>query len=358
MELRNDTLPETGLVQAKEMVQVIDERLGGALDSVGDEDKLANALGHQTTDSGAFHSKLADLAKYDLLTGRGERQLTPRAETLLKNESEVAREIIEELGVYKRAYERFQSEMPSPDEWRQFLDELGIDDADQRDEIKSWKLYLELARRLGPNESYRGTVEIPEEEFQDYLKRLEDERTREYAIKALKDLTHHPLPSADIFQELLTKAKKEEYPDYTADFVKILRNVCYKSADLVTQYEEELIEFAFDQLREADDSKVRQDAWSILTRLLPSKLDADRAHRSWDIANELLEDSVQEEDGDKRRHAARIVRKLADDWIVGQDDVIRAMEDEIWDAIGVSDELDSVYDSWLRKFREARGIAR
>jgi len=71
---------------------------------------------------------------------------------------------------------------------------------------------------------------------------------------------------------------------------------------------------------------------------------------------QLAADLYEEHETSKRRDAQHIIGTLTNRWILGQDDLIRDIEVDIWDRTGNTDEVDEYYGTWLQMLTAARGI--
>ena len=356
MEIGDHTIPDLGFADAREMVLIINARLENALEDTEDEEVLARSLAHTSADSGAFRAKLTALVEYGLLSSSG-RALTPLAHTVIEDETRGAQRILDDYALYREAHQEFGNELPSEEEWHDFLRGMGVEVSENnRAAQRARKRYLELVRKL-PADHRRESITVTASEWEATVDRLEDPRKRPYAIKALRDYANHPVRSDEAFGRLVEFVIEERATEHTDTLLRVLVGMLQTSAKRFDKDVLERIEtFALTKLEESEDSDVRKEARRLLEQLYPADIDDELASTFWETATTLLEEGIKDGDESKQRTADRIVRTLAQQWIVGKADLARQFEDEIWEEIGEDETYDTFFDVWLGELRAARGI--
>jgi hypothetical protein len=150
-KIGNFEYPELKVDDAIKSVKIFKEKLNGTTNSL---DALAGLWGHKSSKSGTFLTKLADLRKYGLITGRGELKLTSLAEAIIypQNESELSKnlkEMIFNVELWRTLYERLGGKMPTQDFWIILQEVAGIDRGTaQKEAEKISKLYVDTITKL------------------------------------------------------------------------------------------------------------------------------------------------------------------------------------------------------------------
>lgn len=157
IELGNYQIPELSLDEAIESVKLLEKNLMGKEAAKPD---MAKALG-QSANSGAFFVKLADLRRYGLIVGRGDKyQTTDLARKLAYEKDQVkyqlaVRDAILGVSFYKDLFDRFNGKTPDETQFEIALRGLTNEHPEQIDKQKDKlrKMYLQLTSKIS-NSNY------------------------------------------------------------------------------------------------------------------------------------------------------------------------------------------------------------
>ena len=99
--------PDLKVENALQIIETIAVQFNGKVSNL---DAFAQALGHDSSNSGAFFYKIADLRKYGLITSRGNIELTPLGERIAhpnnpQERQEAIKEIVNNITFFKKLYE-------------------------------------------------------------------------------------------------------------------------------------------------------------------------------------------------------------------------------------------------------------
>jgi hypothetical protein len=241
------TYPEIGPREAAEVLQVIRGEIGETIQQE-DRERLADLLGHESADSGAFKQKLSALKKYGLLKGRGSLQTTPLANRLIHNTGDAFEEMLNNVDILNHAYKHFKGEKVQRSEWENFLEETvglqeGVDEISGSEKL--YEIYLEFV----------GLIQTDAEEYLDkkrefnyYIEKLDNPNTRDPAIQALNtNLRERRLPDEEPLQVILDFVREEEYPDHLSEFYELLRIICENNR-LDRKHREEIEDLLYEKL--------------------------------------------------------------------------------------------------------------
>lgn len=166
-KLKKVDYPELSADDAIEAVRVINDKFHGEVNNI---DSYAAALGHKTSKSGAFLTKLADIRKWGLIE-RNNIRPTPFAQKILypKNDKELSEarlEMLMHVPIFKTIYERLRGQLPGEDFWILIAEITGIERSEaQKEANKISKIYKDALNRLhiekkttGQPESGRGMI--------------------------------------------------------------------------------------------------------------------------------------------------------------------------------------------------------
>lgn len=137
-----DLDPEEAIDIAKTLVDKFDG-------SPNSEDAFAQSIGHQKASGGAYRSKTADLRKYGLIGSRGieATELAKKIESPRdkKEEMDAKVEMMENIGLLDRLFEKLNGEKPAGDLWVILQEVTGCERKEaQKHEDKISKLYNKL----------------------------------------------------------------------------------------------------------------------------------------------------------------------------------------------------------------------
>jgi len=112
--------------------------------STGNKEAFAKAVGHKSTSSGTFRRKLADARKYDLMTPRGDLEITPLGKRLADAETSQERmsaylTMLRQIPLIRKIRSKLDGADPSENDDDEFSDALqAITDADPSPEVSRW----------------------------------------------------------------------------------------------------------------------------------------------------------------------------------------------------------------------------
>lgn len=148
--------PDHTVDEAVDIVEII------ADEGITDKELLADRLGHENAESGAFRNKLTSLRRYGLIPKRGEITLTQLAERIVvpepgTNEREEAiGEAVENVDLLARLYDRYDYQEPDENFFYQIAQITGADRAEAKDKSsrieRLYRAGLKYVRILHENE--------------------------------------------------------------------------------------------------------------------------------------------------------------------------------------------------------------
>lgn len=99
--------PDMKIEGALQIIEILDSQFNR---KVGNMEAFAQALGHDSANSGAFFYKIADLRKYGLITSRGEITSTSLSDRLVhpnntQERQEAIKEMVNNIAFFKKLYE-------------------------------------------------------------------------------------------------------------------------------------------------------------------------------------------------------------------------------------------------------------
>jgi hypothetical protein len=149
--INNFDYPDVEVDEAIGIIKIFKEKLGGQTNNF---DSLAALLDHKSAKSGAFRAKLADLAKYGLVTGRGEVKLTQLAETIIypKNNDELndaLKQMVFKVDLWKKLNQKLGGKNPDNNFWIILQEVTGADRGIAQNEAdKIRKLYIDAMTKI------------------------------------------------------------------------------------------------------------------------------------------------------------------------------------------------------------------
>ena len=175
-------------------------------EAVTDMDTLAMLLGHKSSKSGAFLTKLASLRAFGLVEGRGEIRVTDLGKKVTFPESEKAElealeEIIKRIPLWRELYERFGTQLPD-DFWVDLAKITGCEAPEAKrlertiknaylkdiSRLAELKSHLEKIRHEEPSKKSEEIPTLPvSEEFPEEL--FERFITTDFAVFIRRDLS-------------------------------------------------------------------------------------------------------------------------------------------------------------------------
>lgn len=139
--------PQHGLSKCINWVEVIFE------ENISRADVLAQQLGHKTTDSGAFRSKITSMSRYGLVAGRGDdleltnlgtQVASPKPGT---DEREGAlNRAARNVAILEELHQRLDGQPLSKTGWHHVAEVTGVDRKEAQDEIKKLRKVYNDAR--------------------------------------------------------------------------------------------------------------------------------------------------------------------------------------------------------------------
>lgn len=345
-----ESIPSMGIDQAEGIVRTINSRFDGQVSRANEED-LANALNHTTADSGAFRSKLADLRKYGFIEGHGDKQLTPLAQDLVDNKPAAIRRIINNTELFKRAKDHFGTSTIDKAEWHQWLADRGVEDLTDSEVTDLQTTYNTLIRQLPQDDG----DPFSEEYFDKYFDNLDDPQKRELCIQSLRDLASKPLPSLDYYDKIYEVIREEEYPNQTAQFVNILKHMCFSSTELIRDERmAKTVELAIERLDQSSQDSVRWYAIRMLESLNPGREDLNDVSEMWNQTLSLAKNGHENDDEEKLKHARRLFHLLISDW--ADEALLEQIEKDTFDAYIADDDFADFVQYWHKSSREELGL--
>jgi hypothetical protein len=354
MKIDGYRVPDIDITTAQQFVVTIQEELGGSFNTTTEEE-LATAHGHTTSDSGAFRGKLSALREWGLIEGRGEKELTSLGEDFYAGEHTLA-QLVSNIELYEQAHSRFGFDTPTKSEWMDFVEDQDITDAEESDLEKAWSNYNTLVRFCRNEATELADTPFDHDRFEKHCEKLQEERTRHYAINAIADQVNHPLPNIEPFEAIWEILDENRHPDSRDQFVEILRDMCEQSPELIRErgYEDPVYTFAVDILQN-DAHHHNRKAVEMLRAVLTGQQTKERATELWSIVQSLLEEGVEQGSASLAQIGSNLAHSLIAEW--ASQEQLRTIEDDIWDEIGRDDEYDTYYESWLKQCQQELGTA-
>jgi hypothetical protein len=363
--MTNQNLPTKDITTLEMIVNIIYHHFDKEL-TKSEHDSLARMLGHNSSNSGAFNTKLADLRKYGLLEGQGEKQLTSVAEDLVKSRKTGLEEILNNIPLLQKAYEEFNGQIPSEDEWSVFVDGEIDSKSDELDTDRIRKQYISLVGQLPPAKK----EEFSAEKFERYYSDLNKPHMREISIESIRGLSKKELPSIDKFDKLhsIISVHFESCPtvrdppdfatgfdqEHIAELLKALERMTGSSTTTIKQERgEELAKLAIGLITETTESRYHEHARKILDKIDPASLDRAYIKDIWEATLRYFRDSFEgPSDGIKEDLANKLLRRLLSQW--ADQTMIETMEEDIYAEMkgDIGDEYRSNLSEWHYRCRD------
>lgn len=369
--------PEIGPTEAAKIAETIKGKIGDKLEK-NDREKLADILGHQSADSGAFRQKLTALKRYGLLEGRGTLHTTELADRLVEGDESVYRDMLEEVYLLNEAYKWFNGRNPGStvfttnSVWRK-----------DKSQTKTWDVFLKEV--IGTNAEVPSKLEghykefvdlIPsgshqeepieyldkEREYEYYIKKLNNPNTRGPAVDALKTkLQSKKIPDSEPLDKVLNILRGEQYPEYQDQFYQLLKIIC--STNDIDRFEEdkrdEVIDFLYNRLRrysQGENITDRGNSRELILNTLEVLSPDDLVDELWDLLINRLQQGIRQSNEEMRKFANR---ELANRLLSGRDDIVFEFyenkadeaEDRLWEIMSSTndEELQEDCESLLGK---------
>lgn len=343
--------PEIGPEEATSIIHTVKNNIGDTVEK-NDREKLANLLGHEDAESGAFKQKLAALKQYNLLEGRGTLGTTELADRAVDGESSVYKEMLNHVHLLNRAFNYFDGEPVGRPEWESYLEQHtrigeGVDDIPAANKIRN--IYLEFVRLIpedSPGEDSEDVLD-KEREFDYYVKKLDNDKTREPALDALTSkLKEKRLPDADPLDTLLEFIREAKYPDHQSDFFYLLRVICEKNDLDHLNRREEVVKLLYDRMEkysEHHNVANNQRSLSYILDTLQVLHPEDLVSQWWDLYMDRLREGAELPNEDMRKFAKS---QLADRLMRGRDEFTQEFyeefaddaEDKLWTTMAEAEE--------------------
>lgn len=342
MDVSKQEIPTLEIERAENIVRTILNRYDGKVTPTT-EDELAQDLDHNSANSGAFRSKLADLRKYNFLDGWGDKQLTPLGRKLVDNKQRVARTVINDNVLFKTAHDHFDTSLPDETEWDKFVErqEIDLNDSDKR---QARKTYNSLIKQL-PKQN---EDPFPEEYFDKYYKNLQVDAVSARCLDSLEELAKRPIPSIEYYDKIFDPVKgyidfqdrqheesidsDELTPDQFQSFVTILSEMSRTSANLVREKRgENTVEVALELIQDPPTESITYDAIRVLASLNPSEVDQKFTSDIWDIARTYQIDGFEQDVHRKREAGGQLFELLIERW--ADKELLEQIEDDLFELI-------------------------
>lgn len=132
-KIGNYEYPQHDIEECAQIVDTIDEY------DISKQDLLAEKLGHNSPESGAFRNKITSLRRYGLLSGRGDISLSVTAEKIANpapnsNERQEAMgEAMENVTLFARIYERLAGEPADDDFWYHLVEVTDVERSEAKE---------------------------------------------------------------------------------------------------------------------------------------------------------------------------------------------------------------------------------
>jgi len=139
--------PDTRISTLLKALGVLVKTMGG---EAKDEKNFANAIGHKNVKSGGYLQKIADLRRYGFIE-KGRFVATSNAKKIiqpLSNEEkqESLNECIMNINLWRDLYDRLGDEIPSPEDFKIHLAEIGDRDRAYKEGDKIRNLYIDAMK--------------------------------------------------------------------------------------------------------------------------------------------------------------------------------------------------------------------
>lgn len=343
------TYPDIGPIEAVNITRTIQNQFDGVIEQE-DRGNLADVLGHESADSGAFKQKLSSLKKYDLLEGRGTLRTTESAERIGRSDSGAFLGMLESVDLLHTLYNHFDGELPEQPEWESFIESYsgvdeGVEEIQGSEKLRS--VYGEFTQVLPDEEEYLDK----ESKFDYYVDKLEDKNTRKAALDAIKrNLRRKNIGDPEIVDTVLEYVRREEYPGELDKLYGILLNICkYNDIErLESGKEREVVNLLFTKLAEYSSEGMIEETDIYRHRILDTieVLNPDDAvDELWDLLIQKLKKSSEINHTEMRDFAVKeIANRLmrADTQISSEffEEKAAEAEDELWDIMAEADEED------------------
>lgn len=133
-EVDGHKYPDLDAEEAVEIAEVIVNEYGGEANS---EEAFASSIGHSSTSSGTYRSKVADVRKWGVLESRGIeatdlafRLANPKDD---EDEKEARFEMYQNIGILRRLYDHLEGKEPPSEFWRVISELTGADPKTSRE---------------------------------------------------------------------------------------------------------------------------------------------------------------------------------------------------------------------------------
>lgn len=131
--------PEHDIEQAVGFAEIIHNK------GITKPELLADQMGHETSEGGAFRNKITSLRRYGLISGRGDLNLSSIAERIVaprpgSNERrEATAQAVLNVDLLQKLYERLDYELPSDEIWYDVVEVTGCDRAEAQEKSSDIK---------------------------------------------------------------------------------------------------------------------------------------------------------------------------------------------------------------------------